>query len=162
MLSASRISELVLAYADGPKRLEAAVAGVPKDVLDFKPAAEHWSIRENVAHLADTDLVAATRLRYILAHPGATLVAFDQNTWATALGYASRSVEGSLGLLRAVRESTADVLRRAPAEAWEYAGAHVELGPQTVEWIVNHFAEHLDGHLATITKRRDQYAAARR
>ena len=162
MLSASRISELILAYADGPKRLEAAVAGVPKEVLDFKPAPEHWSIRENVAHLADTDLVAAARLRYILADPGATLVAFDQNKWATALGYASRSVEGSLGLLRAVRESTAEVLRQAPAEAWEYAGAHTELGQQTVEWIVNHFAEHLAGHTATIAKRQDQYAAARR
>jgi len=161
MLTAQRVSELIQAYADGPRLLAAAVASVPREVLDFKPAPEHWSIRENVAHLADTDLVAAARLRYILAHPGATLVAFDQNKWATALGYASRSVEGSLELLRVVRESTADVLRRAPAAAWEYAGAHTELGPQTVEWIVNHFAEHLQGHLATITKRRDQYAAAR-
>ena len=162
MLSASRISELLQAYADGPRLLEAAVAGIPNDVLHFTPGPEHWSIHENIVHIADTDLIAAARLRYILAHPGATLVPFDQNKWAKALDYSSRSLEGSLALFRAVRESTAEVLRRAPAKAWEYAGAHTELGSQTVEWIVNHFAEHLQGHLATITKRREQYAAARR
>jgi hypothetical protein len=162
MLTAQRINELTQAYADGSKRLETAVASVPRDALDYKPGPEHWSIRENLAHLADTDLVAAARLRYILAHPGATLVAFDQNKWATALSYSTRSVGGSLALFRAVRESTAEMLRRAPAEAWEYAGTHTELGQQTVEWIVNHFVEHLTGHLATIAKRRDQFAAARR
>jgi hypothetical protein len=162
MLTAQRINELIQAYVDGPKRLEAAVAGIPKDAFDYKPGPEHWSIRENLAHLADTDLVAAARLRYILARPGATLVAFDQNEWATALGYASGSLEGSLALFRVVRVSTAEVLRRVPREAWEYAGAHTELGQQTVEWIVNHFVEHLQAHLATIAKRRDQFGAARR
>ncbi len=162
MLTAQRIKELVQAYADGPRLLEAALAGIPNDVLHFTPGPEHWSIHENIVHIADTDLVAATRLRYILAHPGATVVAFDQNKWATAMGYSSRSLEGSLALLRAVRESTAEILRRAPAEAWEYAGAHTELGSQTVEWIVNHFAEHLQGHLASIAKRRQQYADGRR
>ncbi len=160
MPSTQRITELIQAYVDGPRLLETALASIPADVLRFKPGPEHWSIHENVVHIADTDLVAAARLRYVLAHPGATLVAFDQNEWAKVLGYSARSLEGSLALFRAVRESTAEVLRRAPAEAWEYAGAHTELGPQTVEWIVNHFAEHLQGHLATIAKRRQQYAAA--
>lgn len=160
-MTAQQIDQLIQAYAGGPRLLEAALAGIPKDELHFKPDPEHWSIHENVVHLADTDLVAAARIRYILAQPGATLVAFDQNHWARAMDYAAQSTDTSVALLRVVRQSTADLLRRAPAEAWEQTGAHTELGPQTIAWIVEHFADHMQGHLSTIAKRRRQYAEAR-
>jgi hypothetical protein len=156
MPTVERIQQLIQAYADGPRRLEAAVAGVSEEELNFKPAPEHWSIRENVIHLVDADLVAATRLRYVLAQPGATLVSFDQNAWATALRYSSQALAPAVALFRAARESTADLLRRAPLEAWGYAGVNTQSGLQTVEWIVEHFDQHLDGHLKTIAKRRQQ------
>lgn len=155
-----RISELIQAYADGPRLLEGAVAGLSDQELNFKPGPEHWSILESVVHLTDTDLVAATRLRYVLVQPGATLVSFDQNAWATTLQYSSQSARQALALFRAVRESTADLLRRAPAQAWGYAGVNTQHGPQTVEWIVEHFAEHVQGHLKTIAKRRQQHNEA--
>ena len=162
MLTSERIAALIQAYADGPGKIEAALAGLSKEELHFKPGPEHWSIHENVVHLADTDLIAASRIRYVLAKPGATLVGYDQNRWAVALDYASRSLQATLALMRAVRASTVEILRRAPAEAWGYAGAHTEYGSQTIEWIVGHFAEHVDGHLATIAKRRQQFAESRR
>lgn len=155
------ISDLVQSYADGPRLLDAAVAGLSNEELRFKPGPEHWSILENVFHLADADLVAAVRLRFVLAQPGATLVGFDQNLWAKTLHLSSRSSRGALALFRAVRESTAELLRSAPAEAWEHTGLHNESGPQTLEWIVRHFTEHLPGHLNTIAKRRRQYKEAR-
>ncbi len=162
MTTAQRISELIKAYAEGPALLEAAVAGISKDELHFKPGPEHWSIHENVVHVADTDLVAAARMRFVLAQPGSTLVGFDQNLWARALAYSSQSLEGSLALLRAIRASTTDLLRRMPESAWQQAGMHTETGPMTLEWIVNHFAEHVHYHLRTIAKRRRQYSEARR
>jgi len=162
MPSTQRVSELIKAYAEGPALLEAAVAGIPKDELHFKPGAEHWSIHENVVHVADTDLVAAARIRFVLAQPGSTLVGFDQNLWARALAYPSQPLEGSLALLHAIRASTADLLRRVPESAWEQVGMHTETGPMTLEWIVNHFAEHVHYHLRTVAKRRRQYAEARK
>jgi len=155
-----RTGDLIQAYADGPRLLEAALIGLSDEELHFKPGPEHWSILESVVHLTDTDLVAAARLRYVLAQPGATLVSFDQNAWATALQYSSQSVRQALALFRAVRESTADLLRRAPAQAWGFAGVNTQYGPQTVEWIVEHFADHVQGHLKTIAKRRQQHSEA--
>jgi len=157
MPTTERIQQLIHAYADGPRLLEAAVAGLSDEELNFKPGPEHWSIRENVVHLVDTDLIAAARLRYVLAQPGATLVSFDQNAWATALHYSSQPVRQALALFRAIRESTADLLRHAPAQAWGYAGVNTQYGLQTVEWIVEHFAQHVEGHAATITRRLQQY-----
>lgn len=162
MITTQRINELVQAYTEGPGLLEAAVADIAKDELNFKPGPEHWSIHENVIHVADCDLVAAARIRYVLAEPGSTLVSFDQTKWAEALWYPSQSLEGALALLRVIRTSTADVLKRAPAAAWAQVGVNTEAGPQTLEWIVNHFAEHVPYHLRTIAKRRRQYAEARR
>ena len=162
MLTAQRIDHLIAAYAYGPSLLEAAVAGIPEEELRFKPGPEHWSIHENVVHVADTDLVAAARMRYVIAEPGATLVSFDQERWAKVLDYRTQSLEDSLALLRAIRTATTDVLRRTPAAAWDQSGNTTEAGPQTLAWIVEHFADHVPYHLRTIAKRRAQYAQARR
>ncbi|MDR7534026.1 MAG: DinB family protein [Armatimonadota bacterium] len=161
MPSAERIAMLINAYTEGPRLVAAAVRGLSTDELHFTPAPGHWSIHQNVVHLADADLVAAARLRHVLAEPGVALVAFDQEQWGRALDYAGRSLEASLALLRAVRETTADLLRRMPPEAWTRTGQHTREGAQTVEGIVAHFVEHVDHHLRTIATRRRQYAETR-
>jgi len=157
-----RIQDLIRSYAEGPRLLESAVAGLSPDELRFTPGPEHWSIHENVVHVADTDLVAAARMRYVIVQPGSTLVSFDQNKWARVLDYGSLSMHEALALLRAVRATTAEILRRAPAEAWEQVGINTEAGPQTLEWQVEKFANHVHYHLRTIAKRRTQYAQAQR
>ncbi len=162
MTASSRIQALINAYAEGPRLLEAAVAGLTQDELCFRPGPEHWSIHENVVHVADTDLVGATRMRYVIVQPGSTLVSFDQNAWARVLDYGAVSMPQSLALLRAVRATTVEMLGRAPAEAWEQIGINTEAGPQTLEWLVEHFAGHVHYHLRTIAKRRTQYGQATR
>jgi hypothetical protein len=162
MTAPRRIEELIQAYTEGPRLLEAAVAGILPDEMRFSPGPDHWSIHENVVHVADAELVGTTRMRYVIAQPGSTLVSFDQEQWARALDYRSHSLDGALALFRAVRRATADILKLAPAEAWEQMGVNTEAGPQTLEWLVEQFAEHVTYHLRTIAKRRDQYARARR
>jgi FAD/FMN-containing dehydrogenase len=154
----NRIQDLIRSYAEGPRLLETAVAGLSQAELYFTPGPEHWSIHENVVHVADTDIVAAARMRYVIAEPGATLVSFEQTKWARAMDYQSQSLEEALALFRAIRASTAAVLRRAPRDAWEQTGINTEAGPQTLEWLVEHFADHVPYHLRTIAKRRAQYA----
>jgi uncharacterized damage-inducible protein DinB len=160
MLTAERINELIQAYAEGPELLESAVASLSQEERRFKPGPEHWSIHENVVHVAEVDLIAAVRIRYVWGEPGTTLVAFDDTRWARMMDYSGQSFEGSLALLRAVRASTAGMLRRAPDEAWGQSGMHTELGPQTLEGIVEYFINHIQYHLRTIAKRRRQYAEA--
>jgi hypothetical protein len=153
-----RAEQSIRAYAAGPDLLEAAIRGIPEDELRFTPGPEHWSIHENVVHVADCELVGAFRIRHVLAEPGATLVAFDQVRWAQALGYRAHSLPDALALFRAIRASTTAVLRQAPADAWERTGTHTEYGRQTLEQLVQHWADHVPYHLRTIAKRRAQYA----
>lgn len=162
MPTAQRIAELIAGYADGPRQIEEAVAGLSRDELHFKPGPEHWDILENVVHVADTDLVAAGRIRFVIAQPGCTLVGMDQDIWARALNYTAQPLAEALALLRAVRAATVPVLHGASAAAWEQTGMHTEAGPMTMAWIVDHFVDHIQYHLRTIAKRRRQYAETRR
>jgi len=162
MTAPRQIEELIQAYAEGPRLLEAAVAGIAPDEMHFSPGPDHWSIHENVVHVADAELVGTTRMRYVIAQPGSTLVAFDQEQWGRALNYRSHSLDDALAQFRALRRTATGILRAAPVEAWEQMGMHAEFGPLTLEQLVEQFAEHVPYHLRTIAKRRDQYARARR
>jgi uncharacterized damage-inducible protein DinB len=162
MTTSGRIQDLINAYADGPRILEAAVAGLSQDELRFRPGPEHWSIHENVVHVADTDLIGATRMRYVIVQPGSALVSFDQNAWARVLDYGALSMQEALALLRSIRATTVEMLTRARADAWEQVGINTEAGPQTLEWLVGHFGRHVHYHLRTIAKRRTQFAQATR
>lgn len=158
MPTSERVAELIRAYADGPRLLDEALRGLSTEDLHFTPGPEHWSIHENVIHLVDTDLVAAARMRYVLAEPGATLVGFDPGRWAQGMAYAAQPFDAARALFRAVRESTAALLSRIPEPAWDQAGMHTESGAQTLEYIVQYYVEHVQYHLRTIAKRRRQLA----
>lgn len=160
MPTAQRVNELLRAYAEGPDRLEAAIRGIPSEEMTFTPGAGHWSIHENIVHVADCELIGAVRVRFVLAEPGAALTGFDQERWAEALDYKAWPAASALTLFRAVREPTVEILRRAPLEAWTRTGTHSEYGPQTLEYLVEYFADHVLYHLRTIAKRRGQYAAS--
>src|SRR5215471_7720237 len=90
----------ILGYVEGkeplrvqretPRKLAALVRGLSKKQLTRKPAPDKWSITEILAHLADTEIVGAWRLRHVLGNSGAPIQAFDQNVWASTFGYARR------------------------------------------------------------------------
>lgn len=161
MISSQRAHTLISAYADGCRLIEDALAGIPDAELFYKPGSEHWSIFENVAHLVDIDLIVAARIRFVMAMPGAPILATDAAGWARAIDYSAWTLEDCVALMRAARGSTAALLRRAPADVWANTGMHSKHGPQTLEWIVDHMVEHVEVHLQTIAKRRRQYAESR-
>ncbi len=105
--------------------------------------------------------MAASRIRFVVAEPGATLVGADQDRWAREMDYPRQSAADALALFRALRRSTAAMLAMLPAGAWERAGMHTEVGPMTLRAIVEHFVDHVDHHLRVIAKRRTQYEAWR-
>ncbi len=143
------------------------MAGIPPDEIRFTPGPEHWSIHENILHLADTDIVGAARIRYLVAEPEATLVSFHGTRWARVLDYSSQSTDDALALIRATRKATANLLSYLPGADWEKTGvnwrrneADSEPDTLTLAHLVEQCAEHMQYHLGTIAKRRAQYAQA--
>jgi hypothetical protein len=151
--------KIIARYEKGPEVLEKALSGLPLELLDREHAPGKWTIRQLAVHVADAEIVGATRLRWIAAQPGATLKAYDQDAWAAKLAYPAQSVEDALALFRALRRSTAAMLRALPAAAWENTAVHEESGTVRLPDFVEHYSEHCEHHSEQIREIRSKFAA---
>jgi len=159
-LSASERERLIQRYADGPARLESALGGVPAAAMQWRPAPGEWSAHEVVCHCADSETNAAARIRYLLVEKEPVIIGYDQEAWARELDYHAHPIEPALATVRAVRKSTAALIRRLPASAWERRGRHTESGPYSAEDWLQIYAEHLEGHARQIEAATQAWRAA--
>lgn len=143
--------DLIQRYADGPARLKAALARVPTDALQWRPAPDAWSAHEIVVHCADSEANAMLRIRYLAFEKAALIVGYDQAEWARAGEYHAHPLEVALQTVEAVRANTVPLLRRLPESAWSKSGRHTEHDrPYTAETWLSIYATHLDDHAAQI------------
>ena len=149
-LSPAEREKLIQQYADGPRRLRAALATVPAEALAWRPAPGEWSAHEVVCHCADSETNAAARIRYLVAEKDPKIVGYDQEEWARTLDYAGHPIEPALATVDAVRAHTAALIRRLPAAAWSRRGEHSESGGYGAEDWLAIYADHLEVHARQI------------
>jgi DinB superfamily len=138
--------------AAAPARLARLLQGVSAAKARQRPAPGKWSIREIVAHIADTELVGGYRIRAILGAPGTQLLGFDQDMWVEALHYDKRDLKKSFDQYRMLREANLALFRSLSPEQWKQSGNHSERGPERVETIVKMFAGHDLNHFQQIER----------
>jgi DinB superfamily len=157
----SDLADTLERFRRGPELLAVVLTGVHGDEIDFTTAAGKWSIRTITAHLADTELVAANRMRQVIAEDKPPLMAFDQDAWARNLDYARRLPKQSLETFRRLRAENYELLKALPEAAFERAGVHSQRGPLTLRQLLNTFADHTESHARQMQAIRDQYEQAR-
>lgn len=135
-----------------PSKLRELVAAANPATLDYRPAPGKWTIRQQVAHLVDAEVVMTSRLRWGAAQPGSAIVAFDQDKWAATAKYANIPIETSLATFTTVRAWTLDFLGRlTPAERAGHI-THPERGVETVATMLTMMAGHDLNHLQQMAK----------
>jgi len=135
-----------------PKKLALLTKRLDRKKLAQRPAPEKWSVAEILAHLADSELVIAWRLRLILTSNGAPIQAYDQNVWATTFNYRRRNPKESLERFRVLRESNVALLKAAPKNLLENYGMHAERGKETISHLMNLVAGHDLNHLRQVER----------
>lgn len=153
-------AELLLSFAHGPGQLKAAVAACPEEALDFKPGPGKWSVRDIIWHMAESELHAYCRARFIVAEPGVTILPYDQDRWADTLDPAAHPLEEALDLFRLLRELMARQLRSLPEAAWRRSIRHPQRGELTLERWLEIYEGHLKDHLAQIQRTLDAQKSA--
>jgi hypothetical protein len=147
-------------YADGPKQLEAAVAGLSEDELDIVQSDDAWTIRQIVHHVVDGDDIWKVFIKRAIGNTGgefdlAWYWEMPQDEWVKSWRYASRAIEPSLALFRSNRDHIAQLLECAP-KAWERSmpirWPNGEKQDVSVGWVVEMQARHVTGHLDDIQK----------
>jgi len=158
--TAQQYTQRILGHVDGQDaikvqratadRLKKAVRGLTPKQLKWKPGPEKWSVAEILAHLADAEIVASWRMRFVIGANGTTIEPFDQDVWASAFQYSARDAKQSLEVFRVLRENNLAMLKALPAETWDNYGMHMERGKETVAHMVRMFAGHDTNHLRQV------------
>jgi len=157
----SELSDLLERFRRGPELMAAVLTGAAGAELDFVAAPGRWSIRQIMAHLADSEIVDADRLRRVIAEENPTLMGYDQEAWASNLNYARRKISESLETFRRLRAENYELLKDLPEAVFERTGTHSERGPVTLRQLVELNAEHPEKHARQVQEIRRQYKQAR-
>lgn len=150
-------TELVARYRAGYGEVVAALEGIGPDELDWRPAPTEWSAREVVHHLADSEMIAAVRLRRVLVDGEANLWPYDPDELARRFSYASRPLEAALALFQGTRAYTAEWLERMSEADWERGGMPTPRGEySTARWL-RAYGGHAHEHAEQIRANRTAY-----
>ena len=135
-----------------PAKLRRVVESTPRRLLTRSRAPGKWSIAQIVAHLADTEVVFAYRLRMILSRDGTEIQAFDQEKWAEVVEYDRVNPTDALAVFTAVRRANLALVARITPKQRQQFGQHQERGKETIERMQQMNAGHDLNHLAQIER----------
>ena len=114
-------TQLIESYGKAYDTLVAALQEFPKEMWQWKPSPEKWSIHEIIVHIADSEANSYIRCRRFVAEPGSAVLGYDQDKWAAALNYHEQSTDDALQLFKYLRKASYDLIKNIPDEVWETA-----------------------------------------
>ncbi len=148
------ITDLAHDYSVSTEHFLELAQSVSPDALDLCAPGE-WSARQVIHHMADSEAQSYARLRRLVAEPhGSSIQGYDEAAWAecSTLGYEVLPVENALFVIRAVRSSSLDIIRRLSVDDLERFGIHSESGPYSVRTWLETYIAHPRDHAAQLTK----------
>jgi hypothetical protein len=158
---------MIETFRGGPARVRLACEGVSRELMDWRPFAEAWTIHENIPHLSDAEVASYSRHRKALAEPGVRVDMWDEIKWHATLGYETIDPAAGLALFESLRLATAALLARFAQSDWSgYRIEHPVRGVMKLEDIVRFFVDHDTFHVDLIERNkrlyREQGTGARR
>jgi hypothetical protein len=139
---------LIESYGNAYNMLVDSLKEFPKEMWQWKPAPEKWSIHEVLIHIADSEANSFVRCRRFIAEPGSGVYGYDENKWARNLSYHNQSIDDSLEFFRLLRKTGYDLIKTVPDEVWETATVnHSENGIMKFEDWLKIYEEHIPVHI---------------
>jgi uncharacterized damage-inducible protein DinB len=156
-MTADELKRIIDSAEKDPKKIAAAVSGLPDSTLRFKPAPNKWSILEMLAHLADMEILYAYRMRQIVADKNPTIAPIDPDAWAKHLGYMEEKAPELVAQFGLLRHHNLNLLRRIDAADLDKGAFHPELNRNvTLGEMVGMLARHGPNHLEQIERLKKQ------
>jgi len=129
-----------------------ALTGISEEKSLHRYAADKWSIRQLLNHVADTERVFAYRALWFARGFDTALPGFDQNVAVPAAAAEQFSWASHVEDFRAVRAATLTFFRNLPEEAWDRSGV-ASGNPVTVRALAYIIAGHVAHHIAILQER---------
>jgi DinB family protein len=128
-------------------------------------AADKWSVRFILHHLADSETVFYDRIRRVLSEPRQVLWVYDQDAWAKGLDYSRVPLELARNVYASVRQAIAYYAELHFEKSGHLEFVHSVTGVRTLkdefEKVASHNQRHLEQiRLALAPSARDSLTAA--
>ncbi len=117
------LNSMITQYAEQATKLEQLIFAMSPKLIGRQPEENRWSVLEIVCHLADAELLASARIRRIITQDRPNLLGYQQEQWATALGYRHRRIATVLARFALLRRENAELLESLDAQVWYQTGA---------------------------------------
>ncbi len=140
---------LIEQYRSGAAAVDAALEGITEAELDRSPPDGGWTARQVVHHLADSETMAYTRIRRLVADDDPQLQGYDEPAWADRLHY-DRPIDEALAVLSAVRAASLSLMEHLTPDEWSRSGVHSESGPYGMDDWLRIYASHPHEHAAQV------------
>ena len=154
MRDLNKSSPLIDRYEAGGPILVYASSAIAPEHEQARPGPGAWSLAELAAHLVDTDLVFAERMKRVIAEDDPVLVSFEENAWIDRLDGHEMSLAEAVNLLAANRRWITPILRRCTEADFARTGQHTERGRMTLAELLAYVTNHLDHHLRFLYAKR--------
>jgi hypothetical protein len=145
---------MVEQYAKGARYVVEAIKGLAREDFLAVPVPGTWSIQQIVIHLMDSDLIAADRMKRIIAEENPAIIGYDEAAFAQKLHYDKLDPFVAAEIFRQNRELMAVILRNLPDAAFNRTGLHNERGKISLKELVEMYVQHLDHHLGFLRHKR--------
>jgi hypothetical protein len=130
------------------------VQGLDEASLTWHPPGGGWSIRDNLAHLADAEHAHRRFVQAILDGRSVHLEGFNLDRWNQehVARHAGQSIDEILDALRAEREETLILIVDISPDAWDRRGDHPALGEVSLRQVIKTIGVHERMHLKEMRK----------
>ena len=142
--------EKIARFELGEQWLRDSVAGLSAADLDARPIPGEWSVREVVHHMSDGEIIAAGRLRRMLAEDVPAMPGYDAARFGADMNYQALPLDAALNAFGAVRTLSINLIGSLQPEQWSRTGIHSEYGEQSVERWVEGSGNHVESHVNQI------------
>jgi len=146
-------NEKIEQYGRGFDLLTAALAEVPREAWMFKQSPAEWSVHEIIVHMADSESMAALRVRKLIVEPDSMLMAYEEARWADALNYLGQSADDALQVIKMARQTTYNLLKTLPEDVFANSVTHPEYSePYTFDKWLNIYSRHIPDHVEQLKR----------
>ncbi|NEW08089.1 hypothetical protein GK047_18980 [Paenibacillus sp. SYP-B3998] len=144
--------DILATYTKGAEDMDLAVAGLSETELDAVEAWGKWSIRQQVLHVIDLELVTIHKVKFALAESGRAYQgnSFSQDDWCAGLDYISRPIGPELAMFRAVRQHIIGLCKHLPAAM--QCTVKTSNGEESVGRLLKMMSSHATQHVRAIRR----------
>ncbi len=146
-MNADERRAMIETYGQAHTLLVDGLREFPRAMWQYRPSPDEWTIHETIVHITDSEANSYARCRRLIAEPGQSVMAYDENVWARALRYHDQSADDALELFRWLRGQSYRLIRGLPEAVWSNTIHHPESGVMTMDDWLRTYARHVPDHL---------------